>query len=252
MSISALNWAFGMRGVSVSQKVVLISLANFSDENGYSFPSIKTIAEISCMSTASVRRALSDLCSDGILRVEHRFRADGSQTSSGYFLELTPPVNLTPPPLRMTPPPVTGDTPYNHHITTTLIDTPYGVSLDDFSKEPEKPPPKRSAEARGARLPDGWTPTHELNATGLELGLSQQEIENETAKFRDYWTAQPGAKGRKLDWPATWRNWLRTAAERRRGKAVQSNAYSNQPQSSGRAAAAIRRYKARQGDGSGW
>ncbi|WP_424807696.1 hypothetical protein [Rhodococcus sp. 27YEA15] len=29
--------------------------------------------------------------------------------------------------------------------------------------------------------------------------------------FRDYWIAQPGAKGVKLDWDATWRNWVRRA-----------------------------------------
>lgn len=29
------------------------------------------------------------------------------------------------------------------------------------------------------------------------------------ALFFDYWIAQPGAKGRKLDWSATWRNWVR-------------------------------------------
>jgi hypothetical protein len=27
--------------------------------------------------------------------------------------------------------------------------------------------------------------------------------------FRDYWKAQVGAKGRKADWLATWRNWVR-------------------------------------------
>jgi len=29
------------------------------------------------------------------------------------------------------------------------------------------------------------------------------------ARFADYWRAQPGAKGRKSDWLATWRNWVR-------------------------------------------
>ncbi len=28
-------------------------------------------------------------------------------------------------------------------------------------------------------------------------------------KFRDYWISQPGQKGVKLDWFATWRNWVR-------------------------------------------
>jgi uncharacterized protein YdaU (DUF1376 family) len=29
-------------------------------------------------------------------------------------------------------------------------------------------------------------------------------------KFKDYWIAQPGQKGVKLDWEATWRNWVRS------------------------------------------
>jgi hypothetical protein len=29
------------------------------------------------------------------------------------------------------------------------------------------------------------------------------------AAFCDYWRSVPGAKGRKLDWVATWRNWMR-------------------------------------------
>jgi hypothetical protein len=33
----------------------------------------------------------------------------------------------------------------------------------------------------------------------------------EFEKFRDYWIAQPGQKGVKLDWDATWRNWCRNA-----------------------------------------
>ena len=28
-------------------------------------------------------------------------------------------------------------------------------------------------------------------------------------EFRDYWIAQPGQKGVKTDWDATWRNWVR-------------------------------------------
>lgn len=40
----------------------------------------------------------------------------------------------------------------------------------------------------------------------------------EAAKFRDYWVAQPGQKGVKLDWPATWRNWCRRAAEPKPGQ----------------------------------
>ena len=36
----------------------------------------------------------------------------------------------------------------------------------------------------------------------------------EHAQFCDYWRAKPGKEGRKLDWVATWRRWMRTAEER--------------------------------------
>ena len=32
-------------------------------------------------------------------------------------------------------------------------------------------------------------------------------------RFADHWAAQPGQKGVKADWPATWRNWIRRAVE---------------------------------------
>ena len=41
-----------------------------------------------------------------------------------------------------------------------------------------------------------------------------------TDAFIDYWKSQPGRRGRKSDWLATWRNWMRreqTDIERRPG-----------------------------------
>jgi uncharacterized protein YdaU (DUF1376 family) len=37
------------------------------------------------------------------------------------------------------------------------------------------------------------------------------------AEFQDYWIAQPGQKGVKLDWEATWRNWVRRQSAPRTG-----------------------------------
>lgn len=41
----------------------------------------------------------------------------------------------------------------------------------------------------------------------------QVDGEKETAKFVDHFRAQPGQRGVKTDWLATWRNWIRRAAE---------------------------------------
>jgi hypothetical protein len=63
------------------------------------------------------------------------------------------------------------------------------------------------ADARGARLtladlPDTWRQWASRERPDLDA-------DQVWARFRDHWAAEPGAKGRKLDWMATWRNWVR-------------------------------------------
>ncbi len=70
----------------------------------------------------------------------------------------------------------------------------------------------KESGARGSRLPDDWQPTSELVAQ-MRSEHPHVDMRVEHAKFVDYWRAVPGAKGRKADWSATWRNWVRRAAE---------------------------------------
>lgn len=69
---------------------------------------------------------------------------------------------------------------------------------------------------RGSRLPDDWKIPPGTGETAQEVGLSEADVRAEAAKFRDYWVSKPGQGGVKLDWTATWRNWLRKAAENKR------------------------------------
>ncbi len=72
-------------------------------------------------------------------------------------------------------------------------------------------PPSGASRSQGKRLPDDWRPDPEPELVKVIGG--QQAAAREWAKFRDYWHAKPGKDGRKVDWQATWRNWLRRAAE---------------------------------------
>jgi hypothetical protein len=45
------------------------------------------------------------------------------------------------------------------------------------------------------------------------------DVRQVAEQFKDYWAAQAGQKGVKLDWDATWRNWVRNT------KAVKPNPY---------------------------
>jgi len=60
----------------------------------------------------------------------------------------------------------------------------------------------------GSRLPDNWKPNiDEIEYCKLNRPDLDWKVVSDS--FRDYWIAQPGAKGRKTDWFATWRNWVR-------------------------------------------
>jgi len=74
------------------------------------------------------------------------------------------------------------------------------------NQQPGKP--GAGASQRAARLPADWQPSE------ADLGFcraQRAELDpRETAeRFRDYWHGVAGSKGCKLDWPATWRNWVR-------------------------------------------
>lgn len=67
---------------------------------------------------------------------------------------------------------------------------------------------------RGTRISSDWTLTDAERSFAKQEGFSDWEIQREAQKFRDYWTACAGSKGVKLDWVATWRQWIRSGAER--------------------------------------
>jgi|GEM_PF-3165476 len=76
--------------------------------------------------------------------------------------------------------------------------------------------PSSSAQQRprrGTRIPDDFTVTPEM-VTWARENVPAVDGRLETEKFTNYWRAKTGKDATKLDWPATWRNWMLTAAER--------------------------------------
>jgi hypothetical protein len=67
-----------------------------------------------------------------------------------------------------------------------------------------------NASASGSRLPSNW----ELPEEWAIWAMSERpdiDAKLEGLKFADWWHSQPGSKGRKADWLATWRGWVRRA-----------------------------------------
>lgn len=73
---------------------------------------------------------------------------------------------------------------------------------------------KKRVEARATRLaldscPDSWVSFCKKERKDLE------PVET-FDRFCDYWKSVPGARGRKLDWERTWRNWVRNERQVRK------------------------------------
>ena len=68
--------------------------------------------------------------------------------------------------------------------------------------------PKTQKKKLGSRLAQDW-----ILSDDWEYWANKQRPELNAKlvadQFKDYWIAQPGQKGLKLDWEATWRNWVR-------------------------------------------
>lgn len=99
----------------------------------------------------------------------------------------------------------------NGHVTlpqrkSNALDT--DTDTDTEEKRRAKATSKAEAKATASRLPADWS----ASADDIEFCKAERPdlVPTQTEqRFRDYWIAQPGVKGRKADWPATWRNWVR-------------------------------------------
>jgi hypothetical protein len=84
------------------------------------------------------------------------------------------------------------------------------LAKPSLAKSSHKSRPRK----RGSRLKKKWRPGKRLLAWAIEK-RPDLEIEDTIESFVDYWTSKAGAAATKLDWDATFRNWVRNEKQRR-------------------------------------
>lgn len=88
---------------------------------------------------------------------------------------------------------------------------PDSPSLIPDGEVGDMPPKAREAGSRsptGSRIPPDFPAESEIEFCRQKRPDLDPRLL--AAKFRDFWAGVPGAKGRKCDWPATWRNFVRS------------------------------------------
>jgi DNA-binding transcriptional MocR family regulator len=67
VSVHAMSWAKRQRTGSATRKLVLLTLADYADDNGICWPSQRTLADETELTDRSIRNALGDLEGIGLL-----------------------------------------------------------------------------------------------------------------------------------------------------------------------------------------
>ncbi|WP_163834714.1 helix-turn-helix domain-containing protein [Spartinivicinus ruber] len=88
MSIQAMSWVFTLSKLDPYKKIVLLSLADNANDQGYCWPSMDTIANKSSMSKQTVRRHLKSLEELNLITKQQRTRANGATSTNGFFLHI--------------------------------------------------------------------------------------------------------------------------------------------------------------------
>lgn len=89
------------------------------------------------------------------------------------------------------------------HIEQELNDCSTDVQLN--KKQETRNNSKGSRLTKDWIFPDEWL----FEAKKINGSLTNEKIKFIADGFKDYWISVAGAKGIKLDWLATWRNWVR-------------------------------------------
>jgi hypothetical protein len=198
--------------------LLMLAIADFSDDEGRSFPAVATLAQKCRMKPRNAQTLLAALKASGELEVNEgegprgtnlfRIRLDrlkasaasgGVQAFAGGVQELAGVQSLARGVQELAP--------RGANLRTPLIKGNRHEPVEAH-KARQRTPDGVASTPRATRLPADWQLPEDWRVWCVE---NRPGLDPDTTAeaFRDYWHAKPGKDACKLDWLATWRNWCR-------------------------------------------
>lgn len=181
MSIEALNYALNLELPNVDGttkpllKFILVGIANHANPRGEAWPSVDRLSRYTGYSSRSIQRGMAELVRIGLIRIDDQPGRSNLYTITAF--------------------------------DQSRGDTVSGVTPCQGGTTPCHPNHKEpsSNNRRASQLPQDFVPT-EANVEWAKASRPDVDLKDATEQFRDYWI---GNGKPKLDWQATWRNWIR-------------------------------------------
>ena len=195
MSIQISNAVWQHSQSTGRARLVLLAIADHQGEIG-AWPSMKTIAKMVNASERSVQRDIQTLQELGELSVEIQNAPMRQQYKSNLYWVTLPGVTEL----------ASGVTELTAGVTE-LASGVTAVGVRTITK------PLLQPLLNSYRLPEDWQP-RENDIQIMDEHFPEIDLKLETHAFRDYWAGISGARAKKSDWDATWRNWIRNNHKR--------------------------------------
>lgn len=238
-----------IRDRSISFRATGLLAFLLSMDDGWSMDSRIVAARKGREGRDAVRTAMKELRAAGYVKLENARSPDTGQFQTeivvsdvpmftGLFAVESPaPDNPAPGEPAPADPPLAGRAPDPQAVkevpSKEKLEKLFGPSSDE---EVPDAPGTVADRARGCRLTRDFVVTDEMQSWAMEE-WPQVNWSFETERFIDYWCGAAGARARKVDWQATWRNWIRKAAEDQpRTRASRADAQITTDQTPGRVA----------------
>lgn len=188
-------------------------LETYADANGQCYPSYDTLAEGLDVTRRQAMRLVAKLEAAGYVSISERRTARRHNQSNLYTL-----------PHHRKPRNGGGDTTGDISGDTTgdisgapqspkvVVSSSEVVRSNTGGEPPYPPPAKKPPKARPVSVPEDFSVTDEMRTQAQRYGLAPERIDFETDKFLDHFRS---SGGKKIDWVAAWRNWMRRSSEER-------------------------------------
>lgn len=204
MSIRTMSRVWESSQHAGSNLLMLLAIADFSDDDGMAFPAVEKLARKCRMSKRNAQDRLRELSESGELTI---LKNQGPPPKYPNLFR----VNLET--LGVKPSaPVQSASPVQLSVKRGAAHCMAGVKSTAPKPSVNRQEPERGAarSPKGSRLPLDWSlPDEYREWSATKLGWSADQAEEIAERFSDYWHAVTGSNATKADWFATWRNWCR-------------------------------------------
>jgi predicted transcriptional regulator len=199
MSIKVQNAVYEHSKSKGQARLTLLTIADHQGELG-AWPSIATLAKMCNSSERTVKRCIAELEELGELKVERRMAPTGGQYRANLYWVMLPTADVTNQVKEISE--VTNEV---SEVTNQVSDvTTVGpLTLNRTLKE---------TNSKAKRIPSDFKPSEESWKVMAEH-FPWVDLKLETHAFIDYWNSVEPSKGKKTNWDATWKNWIRNASK---------------------------------------